>query len=462
MENIYYKAKLAEFNFNSKNTLAKKMYISKYIQYFSDCSSTTLTKNEQNTILLFASNYIEKNNKVIVPTTYKVDEIVNKKFKVNYSKELDDEIIYTIVYDENNNKYAKELISGCLNQIIDTNDLNIKNELEIVNIIDDDYEAYLIRGYKLNKDNILKLSFFIDENKTKIATINEVNSLLKKMPENEKKLKKVFSLKKEYINATDGFYKKMPLFKLRIGENSKDLHIRKHKWLSSENVYEKEIIIKNEKPVLRRKKDEITLTTDNIELLLVKLGKINKELKNEKESEYYRIINPNKENNLTLTPFNLASLKLFEQDLEFIISHRKIAEQGIISYLDSLIEEYNTNKTTPITIKEIDKLNTLFLQMKDKYEVTTQRKIMINLSLLYIYEIYENKDSINLEDLKNSYFNDNIKTILICLNDMIENNIIEPTIIDFDDVTIESVLNIIKNIKFIKNDQKVKKREFNH
>ena len=189
---------------------------------------------------------------------------------------------------------------------------------------------------------------------------------------------------------------------------------------------------------------------ENIDYLLNQIKKIDSDLYTSKKNEYEEIINNEEKNELTLNPFALDKLKIFESELEFIIKFNKKQDNDIINYLNNLLSEYQEGKVTELTIEDIDKLNELFLNMQSNYSAIIARKVLVTLSYLYIYEIYENKDTITLKDLENSYFNDNLKNILLNLNRMIDEGIIENNIlINFEEEPDASyILDSIKNIKF--------------
>ena len=196
---------------------------------------------------------------------------------------------------------------------------------------------------------------------------------------------------------------------------------------------------------------------EKIEFLLLKLDKINHNIKEEKQKKYNNLLSSYNEN-LTTTPLNLETLKMLEAEIEFAIKYNNKNENDILNTLDNIINEYNANKTTNRTIKDIDELVKLFLQMKSNYSPIIQRNVIEKFALIYIYEIFENKKAITIEELKDSYINDMLKSVLICLNNMIDNNEIENNIIIKleGDITLSYIINCIKEIKFNKNKELIK------
>lgn len=217
-----------------------------------------------------------------------------------------------------------------------------------------------------------------------------------------------------------------------------------------------EIIEKKEEPQIE-KIESLKDIMENIDFLLVKLGQIDKDLQIAKTKEYENMLD-SENKTLTLYPFLDKSLESFRDDLKIIVENLQIKNESILECLNSMINEYNLGET-PQTLSDIDKLYETFESSKDKYPLTTQRKFIFDLGLLYIYEIYENRNNITVERVNNSYFRNNLKIILVRLNELINSGIVENNfVIDFDEeVTVDYVLECIKKIKFIKNKKEMKK-----
>ena len=244
----------------------------------------------------------------------------------------------------------------------------------------------------------------------------------------------------------------------KVIENKK--LINKFHELADSNVFKSEIVEKKEIVKEREKPSQISSTMESIDYLLLKLSKIDKDLYNEKKKEYDTILN-GEGNTLTLSPLTNETLKAFEAELEFIINYNNVKNRDFIDILDNMIAEYYNGVKTERTIEDIDKLCEIFYKMGNKFSYLNQRIITEKLSLIYILEIYENKDEIDISNLQNSYFNDLLKTILINLNTMAENSEIENNlIIRLDDnITPEYILDLIKQIKFVKNNEEIGKQK---
>lgn len=80
--------------------------------------------------------------------------------------------------------------------------------------------------------------------------------------------------------------------------------------------------------------------------------------------------------------------------------------------------------------------------------------------MIYLFEVMENKDKIDIRILENSYFKDNIKSIILGIKRLQEIGILESNInlyLDKDISTI-NVVNIIKELKVKKIDLEESKK----
>lgn len=80
--------------------------------------------------------------------------------------------------------------------------------------------------------------------------------------------------------------------------------------------------------------------------------------------------------------------------------------------------------------------------------------------MIYLFDVMENKDKIDIRILENSYFKDNIKSIILGIKRLQEIGILESNInlyLDKDISTI-NVVNIIKELKVKKIDLEESKK----
>lgn len=233
----------------------------------------------------------------------------------------------------------------------------------------------------------------------------------------------------------------------------------------NKNIFNSEIIEKEQKVEIKKnkvEKDKMTLKLENIEYLLAKLKKKNSEAYEKFQKEYNELID-SENKALTLTPITLETLTILEGKIEFSLSYSKNKNSNIFNLLEDLKKEYLDNfqgkedKTTKLTLAEIDKLYELLLKTKKEYALKEQTKILKDIAFLYIMEVIEDED-IKITDLENSYFSDHLKYIMMVIMSLIDDDIIKDDIlINLDDeLNIYNIYNIIKNIEFKKQKQKKK------
>ena len=211
----------------------------------------------------------------------------------------------------------------------------------------------------------------------------------------------------------------------------------------------------------REKQNTITTEMENIEFLIEQVTDLNEKEKFKKK--YTEILESSFP---TIKPLSLETLVTLEAEIEFYLNFSKKNTDSIDNYLDELKKEYlinlieNNNKKTDLTIEELDKITELFLKTKNNYSIIDQRKILKTISLIYLFEVMENKDNIDIRVLENSYFKDNIKSIILGMKSLQEIGTLESNInlyLDKDISTI-NVVNIIKELKFKKIDLEESKK----
>ena len=197
---------------------------------------------------------------------------------------------------------------------------------------------------------------------------------------------------------------------------------------------------------------------EDIEFLLVKLKEYNQVAYQKYHRQYEELFSSQQLKINTVTIGYLESLKT-----NILISLKLGKNQGFsfIEYLNKLKNEYlcyfilSKGEKTTLTIKDIDELMEMFLKTKEDYNPIKRRIIIRNLALLYLFELYENIDAITELDLQDSYINDFLKTILVCLETLKEKDVLDDTFVIHlqEEITLDIVLDIIKNIKFKKHDE---------
>ncbi len=231
---------------------------------------------------------------------------------------------------------------------------------------------------------------------------------------------------------------------------------------STEDKIEQEKVedIKSIEPIESR--NDIEKLMEDIEYKLNILRDRNKNAYLKYKNQYNEILNQHG-NVLKLQDLNFDTLAKLLADIETSINFSKKSPVNIINYLEELKQEYINNimnnnlEKTKVTVDELDELMKSFLLEKDEYDILTQREIIRKLSLIYLLELKENIDSIDINKIKKSYINSSIKSILSSISELENDGLIKSNnSFDIEDLSLENLLNIIKNIEF--NKEKVIKK----
>ena len=337
-------------------------------------------------------------------------------------------IVYELVKDMDGNLYGRELYTKEIFPI-----LNLKCEvfdysIEILKTLDYHFNLKILPS--INISSLQKCGYLIVGHK--IADLNDFN---------------------KYINKFRGIH----LFKR---QEAKEIENYKKKiiTLSHTNVFREDFVLeeKNEKKeVVKISQSVETTLMEDIEYGLIRLKNINNELYVEYKKKYETLLKKD------IIREELASL-LGEIEYTLIFKKRDIKE--IIDFINNLKKEYLNNflnhneKKTDTDLKKIDKINELFLRIKDKFSYQNQREVLKNIAFLYLMEVYENIPYITREELEKSYFSCCLKSIVWWINNLIEEDIIECSYVVSlrEEITLDTVIDMIKNIVFKKRKTKVK------
>ena len=297
----------------------------------------------------------------------------------------------------------------------------------------DAVKTHLVLSYEILFSNLLRGEVYIENNCA--ANQTEIEE---------------YKVKNSKLERTKLFGKKESTFLNRINR------------LANLNVFKGDIVpITREINERKREQlDDLTKLMEEIELLLLKLKNYNMELYNMYLNEYNKMIEDDSKSlkNITINKGYLEGLKA-KILLSFSFNHED--GMNILEYLDNLKKKYLLNlfdggeEKTKVSIEDLDKMTELFLKMQNEYSIVNKRKIMRNIALLYLFELYENKDNLDNLDLENSYLNDNLVSVLICLNTLKELDLIESDVLINlnSDIQLEDVIYIVKNITFKKISQ---------
>lgn len=352
------------------------------------------------------------NNKTSGIHDGKINSILNQiKFTKNCGG--NQQIIYEIVEDKYGVKYAKEIITGLL--------FPLENNIEYITYIYSISNNSIQKSITYSDPNLARFQYIAS--KEEAASINELNTYLNK--ENNKK------------NLDD--------FKRQI------------KKYYNENVFNKEIVLKENEEL--EKQDDATILMEDIEYILNLLKVKNIELYNKYYNEYQKLYIGKNTNNIYIPKKREFSNLLSKIKLSLLINDSKC--NNIIEFLDIVTQNYfnklvnSENSESNINLIDLDNFTDMFLKSKDDYTIIDQRIILKKLSLLYVLVIKDNINNVNSSNLENSYFKETIKSIILNINELSENNIIEDASLDFSKLySIEETLDIIKNINFKEKDIK--------
>ena len=381
---------------------------------------------DENIIKYLNENYSFNNNEMF--------HIINN---LNYLNTATTEIIYELVKDMEGNLFGKELYTGELFPIYSDNNKDFNYELLV--------EKKKLKGSIETYECHYSLEIIPE---IKISTIPICKQLI---------VNSTIASKKDIFIYQNRFNKK-GIFKSKYKkeeEQFKDKIISK----ANENAFSDNFQIQENKPKkieLERQNMETSLM-EEIEYNLLKLKNTNQDLYTEYKQKYDDLLTKN---------INKEVLAFLLGEIEFSLVFKKRDIEDILEFIDNLKREYldnflnNPDVKTELNLKKLNKINELFLKVKDKYNYKNQRDVLNNLAFLYLMEVYENRDIITLQELEQSYFCTHLKSIIMWINLLMEENIIECNYIFSlqEDINVKVVFNMINSIKFNnKAKEKVKK-----
>ncbi len=480
--NKYYKGKIV-----FKSDLTKKICdIAFLYNQVLNCSDkdfydefVLLNKKEQDVIINF---FLENRNKsIIISNKMKsiFDKIFNKDKLSYYSNK--ENIIYELIIDDNNEYYAKEIITGNIFPIVKKGNINLSYEInkenEIEGFINIDNESDGLIG-KISGEHLFisndSIRYFFGKN-----PYNETYFHLEKMGTDHKKFdyskmysKKNINLFKLFVSSYLKFsnFDRCEVFidhEMVANQREIDNYLEKYKNVfgnkryrrdfinnlnlyASFNVLKEDIIPKKEDQKI--KLDDVTKLMERIEFLLLKLRNYNEENYNKYKKKYDELIK--QQNELLKIPITKSILESIEAGIILSLKFNKNTGNNLIEYLDNKRKEYYScivnHEKTNLKMLDVDKIMELFLKSKDEYDYVSRRKIVKDISFIYLLELYENKDNISDIELNSSYLKDNIMSIIMILYSLKELGLIESYhFIDINNhYNLEDIVDIIKGIKF--------------
>lgn len=347
--------------------------------------------------------------KDVGPTIYENDVLLN--------------LMYEKVEDAEGNIYARELLSGKLFPISDSHTKFMKYTLTDIPSCPNasTFTIKIETEYRHpNYEKIYSVMMFEE-----VADKNDLD---------------------EYLNEYDRMF---------FGEKKKQKRIDKITYESNKNVLCEEVEVteiskrKKEKPQ-RQSQNTLTISMENIEYMISRLESINPERSKYYGEEYERALNSvDIMQNKTVSESALISL---EARLEFELMFTKGENTTLVEKLEELKKEYLSHfvskeqEKTSISLDDLDKLMELFLKTKDSYSILEQRKILRNFATIYALEVKENENEIDSNRLKDSYFNDLKKSIILSIKSLIQTGLFKSNI-QFELSTDESIENILELIR---------------
>ena len=248
----------------------------------------------------------------------------------------------------------------------------------------------------------------------------------------------------KYLNEFKGFYKnfrKKAFIKLINNKAQSN-------YLGDNLNFVNDILLKE-----RISESNLTKEMQELEFLLYKLKTIAPNDYDILSHEYHDIIN-NENTQLNINPLSINTIVSLQNRARIAFFCHGGDSKRILEYLRNqtgiYLEKYKNQESckTEISITDLDRLCTYFLNEKNNYSYKEQNEILKHLALLYFFEIYENRDIINSNDLINSYACDNIKRMLVIVGVLHEVGIIKNIPTNFYDISnMDEFLEYIRTIE---------------
>ena len=354
-------------------------------------------------------------------------DIIQNINKLSKSLGTTVEIIYELVKDKDGYLFAKELYTKQLFPIYNKKCEVFNYDIKY-NSNNDNYNLYIKPTIEVS--SLLKCENFIVGHK--IADLNDYDRYVN-MFKSRRILKKQDDKRRE-------------IFKQSIIK------------FANENVFKEDFKLedkKEKKEIIKVNQNIETSLMEDIEYSLMKLKDIDNDLYLEYKNKYDILLNKE---------VNKEGLAFLLGELEYSLIFKKRNIDGILDYINNLKNEYldnlinNHDNKTDINLKKIDKISELFLNIKNKFSLLNQREVLKKIAFLYLMEVYENIDIITIEELNDSYFSSNLKSIIMWINYLIEQDIIECDYIVSlrEELTTDIVLDVIRNINLKNKQLKIK------
>lgn len=441
-------------------------------------------------------DYLQEMRKVVIlDLPDDVRYILNKIFddKILSYRYVDERIIYELIVDENDEYYAKEIITGNVFPVVKKNNVKLNYQF---NQEKDLLDGFINRGDKKEYliGNIADDNTFITNNIEYYYGEHPHTSRyyhLKNLRENNEK--KAGDYSRYYIKMSIVTFNVIATYSLSFNNldrcetfvnpkmiaNQEEINRYINKYrntlinrsfrrnfiknlnkCASENVFKGDIVPKIEE-TKQLKIDDVTKIMERIELNLLKLKSYNENSYYKLNREYQDALR-NQDDHLKI-PITKKFLECLEAKILLNLKFDKNNGDNIINYLNYQKEEYlkcflTNEHITTITLQDIDDLMSLYLKIQNEFDIVSKRNIIRNISLLYLFELYENKDKLDENILDNTYLNECLISIILWINTLLEFNIIKTDyLIDINyHYTIDDLLKIISNMELNITPEKIK------
>ena len=470
-----YYIKLAKINPDHKEvyhilgTSSPKAYA-----YFNKYTSDNLKKLQTliNNIITFDATDEEKQD---------LDKFMKSLFHPTTENRHGFPIYYSKLYDEDGNEYGKEIITGSIFPIrTKYSDFDVSYSSEVINKVYydiDNKQGYTLDGshfidskkgwHQLTSHNLSEAINLLSPHTSYIYFDNVIHNMTVCEQPVAFKIrltpKMIFSPNQrvDYVIGGDDIANEREvnsyieaycggLFKKR---NMKSYERRMKEYELSN--YLGDITFTDNNVMAKELVDESNMTKEmqELEFILYKLKSVSPEDYERLNKEYREILEPD-DSQLKINMLSINSIVSLQNRAKLAYACHGGDSKNIISHLetqiDSYLNSYNNSlvEKTEVTISDLDKLSEYFLNSKNSYSIKEQNEILRCISLLYFFEMYENKDTLEIKDLENSYIINNIKRILVVIDVLRDEGIIKnvPNSL-FDISNIEELLEFIKKIE---------------
>ncbi len=392
----YYKGNLVllgKKNSSQEKLIASYNYLQRKLVYKED-----FTDQEK----MILSSYL---NAIIESRLVTRTDIISIFSNLFDNKELSklnvESVVLPIIYTKENGMVARELLSRAIFPILSDENIDFDYYLEV-----EDYPKESTSDYKVSASSRIN---YPGASQIKIALVSEKEATLEEAM--------------AYQN----------MFKGLFGTN------RKKKMAYQEKILE-----------LSQKNGPIKVKERSIrqDIRLSLMEKIEYELSTLESKELAKELEKNYET-LKQGSITVEGLISILNEIEVIKTFNLDYRTDILGYISRLKEKYlvdlKNNVNEEFNMAYVEQLTGLFYKQQNSYSAMEKRTAEVDLSYIYLIEVYKNKDTLDINTLENSYFKELLKTIVLCLKALEKEEIIT-----LGEINLEDELNVSKVFDYIK------------